>query len=169
MQLTGRIQNDLQGFRQSMPQPYKLPRTWVMVIDQHIARIFTRQGYELEPIGTALPDEHPQDRAEISNKSVGRIISSSAKSIHHKYEPRMNESRQQNMAFAAQISHWLDNAVRQDAFDRLVLVAAPKILGELRKMASLPVQERIFAELNKDLTKFDLRALEEELEETVFS
>ena len=167
MHLTGRIQNDLQGFKQPVPQAYKFPRTWVMVIDRHIARLFTRHGYQLEPIGTALPDA-PQDNVEISNKSVGRIISSSGKSIHHKFEPHMNESRQESLAFASQIADWLDNAVREDAFDRLVLVAAPKILGDLRKMATRPVQERIFAELNKDLTKFDLRALEEELEETVF-
>ena len=31
------------------------PRTWVMVIDQHIARIFEKNGKVLEAIGEASP------------------------------------------------------------------------------------------------------------------
>jgi protein required for attachment to host cells len=167
MNLTGRIHDDLKGFSTRPPvRPYKVPRTWVMVVDLHIARLFERHERSLEPIGTAIPD--PTENAELRNKTVGRNFSSANGSIHHKYEPHMNESREQSLVFARQISVWLDQAVRADAFDRLVLIAAPRILGDLRKMVSQPVHERIFAEINKDLTKSDLRIIEEELERTVF-
>ena len=75
----------------------------------------------------------------------------------------MNESRQEILLFAHQISDWLDKAVWEDAFDRLVLVAAPQILGELRHIMKHPVHARVIAEINKDLTKMNERDLREEL------
>ena len=163
MNLTGRVHDDLKSFsKQPAPRPFKIPRTWVMIVDQHIARLFERHTGELEPIGIAHPD--PEEDTGLDNKSVGRVLSSSSRSIHHKYEPHMNESRQQRLSFAHQISDWLDQAVRENAFDRLILAATPKILGDLRKVISPPVRKRVFAEINKDLTKLNIRSLQEELE-----
>lgn len=163
MNLTGRVHDDLKSFsKKPAPRPFRIPRTWVMVVDQHIVRLFERNEGELEPIGTAHPE--PEEDIALNNKSVGRVLSSSSRSIHHKYEPHMNESRQRRLSFAHQISDWLDEAVRENAFDRLILAAAPKTLGDLRKAVTQPVRERIFAEINKDLTKLDVRTLQEELE-----
>lgn len=168
MNLTGKVQNDLKNFSKRSPvvRPYKTPRTWVMVIDQHIARIFEKNGKVLEAIGEASPD--PVTETGITNKSVGRVVSSSGQSTHHKYELHMNESRQQRLSFVEQISDWLDRAVWQDAFDRIILVAAPKTLGDLRKVLKRQVHARVIAEINKDLTKLDIRALQEELKKVVW-
>ena len=80
----------------------------------------------------------------------------------------MNESRKEALSFVHEIADWLDDSVRDNAFDRLVLVAAPQTLGELRKILSKPVQTRIIAEVDKDLTKMKDRDLQVELEKIVW-
>jgi protein required for attachment to host cells len=51
---------------------------------------------------------------------------------------------------------------------RLVLIAAPQTLGELRKILSKPVQMRIVTEVDKDLTKMSDKDLQVELEKIVW-
>lgn len=163
MKITGRIQDETKGFlrRPRPPAPNKNPITWIVVVDGHVARVFEKTELGLESIGEAFPEM--ETRAEITNKSVGRVTSSASKGIRHKYEPHMNESRQVAIAFASQIASWLDRAVWEDAFDRLVLVAAPQMLGDLRKAMKQPVQTRVIAEVNKDLTKLSEQGLLKEL------
>ena len=50
----------------------------------------------------------------------------------------------------------------------LSLVAAPKTLGDLRKVMKQQVHARVIAEINKDLTKLDIRALQEELKKIIW-
>jgi protein required for attachment to host cells len=167
MNLTGRVQSDLKSFsKRPVVRPNWIPRTWIMIIDRHIVRIYEKNKKGLEPIGMALPDM--AGKPEITNKSVGRVVSSSGESAHHKYEPHMNESQQEDLSFVHQISDWLDKAVWEDAFDRLILVAPPKILGNFRKVMNQPVQTRIIAEINKDLTKLNERDLREELKKIIW-
>jgi protein required for attachment to host cells len=169
MKMTGKIQDNLKEFSSKplITRPYKIPRIWVMVADQHIARIFEKvEKKRLESIGEAHPDL--LEKAEISNKSLGRVASSGGGSVHHKYEPHMNAGRQESLSFVHELSDWLDKAVQEDAFDQLVLVAPPQTLGELRKVLKPPVHARILAELNKDLTKMNKLALQEELTKTVW-
>ena len=47
----------------------------------------------------------------------------------------------------------LDQRLAAKAFDRLVIVAPPSALGDLRAALSAHMKPHIYAELNKDLTK----------------
>ncbi len=80
----------------------------------------------------------------------------------------MNESRKEALSFAHEIADWLDEPARSNDFDRLVLIAAPQTLGELRKILSKPVQMRIVTEVDKDLTKMSDKDLQVELEKIVW-
>jgi len=168
MHLTGKVQSDLTSFSKRSPviRPTKAPRTWIMVADHRIARIFEKSGKGLEAIGEAIPDLMP--KPEINNDSMGRTVSAGDGNLHSKYEPRMNESQQENLAFIHQISDWLDKAVWQDAFDRIVIIAAPKTLGNLRSVLKREVHARIVAEIDKDLTKLDVSALQNELKKIIW-
>lgn len=168
MRFTGKVQNDLSTVEKRSPvvRAQKSPRTWILVVDQHIARIFAKNGNAIEPIGEAIPDLIP--KPEISNHTVGRASNSADGTIHSKLEPHMNQSQQENLAFIHQISDWLDKAVWQDAFDRVVIIAAPKTLGHLRNILKREVHARIVAEINKDLTKFDVPALQDELKKIIW-
>lgn len=169
MKLTGKIaQEGLQPFI-NQPVVYKgrkIPRIWVLVADKTRARIFRKPDGHLELIGEGVPDETLQ--AELTNKTVGRGQSGGGRSVHHKYEPHMMQSRQDEFTFANDIAEWLDKAVEAGAFDRLVLVAEPRMLGDLREVLSEKVEKRLAAEVDKNLTKLDEKALYAALEDILW-
>lgn len=167
MQLTGRIQDSLTDplKKLDISKSYKGHRTWVLVVDRQIARFFEKNESGVEPIGEAFPDAV---EAEITNKTVGRVVSSGRGNIRHKYEPHMNEGRQDGAYFVRQLSNWLDKAAQEDAFDRLVLIAPPQTLGELRQALKKPVRSRVITEVNKDLTRLNRLALQEELSKIIW-
>lgn len=142
------------------------PVIWILVADKHVARLFKKNGHGVEAFGEIKPVPH--EGKDITNKTVGREVSSSSGAIHHKYELHMNESRKESLSFSHKIADWLDDSAKDGAFDRLVLVAAPQTLGELRQILSNPVQARIVAEVDKDLTKMNEKELQKELEKIVW-
>lgn len=52
---------------------------------------------------------------------------------------------------------------KSDACDRLIVVAAPKSLGDLREFFAEAVREKVHAEIDKDLTHLSNEALREAL------
>ncbi|MFQ5974191.1 MAG: host attachment protein [Alphaproteobacteria bacterium] len=64
-------------------------------------------------------------------------------------DPRQHAKRR----FAAMLASVLEDELKHDAYDRLIVVAPPKALGDLR--AELPefVRATVTGELNKDLTR----------------
>ncbi len=60
--------------------------------------------------------------------------------------------RQAEDRFAAEAAERLNRAALANEFERLIVVAPPKTLGELRKHYHKQVESRITAEIAKDLT-----------------
>jgi protein required for attachment to host cells len=54
--------------------------------------------------------------------------------------------------FAASVAERLNRAAEEDQFEHIVIVAPPKVLGELRPEFSKKMQSKILAEIDKDLT-----------------
>lgn len=146
MKLSGKIAEEgftAVGAKHFASGHHEVPRVWVMVADRHGARIFSKPEGHLEEIGAASANTHHSAEA-------------------HK-APREKDAQ----SFAHDIAAWLDQAVKADAFDRLVLAAAPHMLGDLRKVLGKTVQSRIVAEVDKDLTKMNEPDLRKELEKIV--
>ncbi len=55
--------------------------------------------------------------------------------------------------FASVVVEKLEAALVMHAFDRLVLVAPPAMLGDLRIALTKPLSERVTAEIDKDLVE----------------
>lgn len=124
---------------------HKIPVIWVLVADAHTARIFKRHGDGLEYIAGMKPTFH--------------------------YKSPANDQAHDGKAeagFAHEIALWLDHAVRDGDYDRLVMIAAPRMLGDLRKCLSERVQNRVVAEVDKDLTKMPEAELKSELAKVVW-
>ncbi len=66
------------------------------------------------------------------------------------------------------LADWLEQAVREDAFDRLVVIAAPPMLERLRGAFSQRVHARIVAEISRELSDMDERTLSAALKEIVW-
>lgn len=67
-----------------------------------------------------------------------------------------------------ELAAFLDQAARQDAFDRLVLIADPKTLGKIRQCLSEAVNQKINATLDKDLTHLNKQQLTEYLDKIIW-
>jgi protein required for attachment to host cells len=137
----------------------------MLVADGARARIFILHFHALEPaLGVDLIHDHRPSREAITDKP-GRALESDHLS-KHAYEPHSDWHTYQKHVFAQEISQILIKAEQLHKFQALILIAPPKILGEIRKLLPKPVGEKITMEIAKDLTKYtdqDLKAYLDEL------
>jgi len=111
----------------------------VVVVDGSKLDLFRNVGNEAAPELTPMVppklDEHSKD-------SGARHHTSSANPTGH----QLGED-----AHAAAVGNWLNNEVLVRRIQHLVVVAAPRTLGELRRHYSKSMQAALVGELHKDL------------------
>ena len=105
------------------------------------------------------------DQYETGRDRLGRV-QESANSAHHMAEPRMNVHEEIREHFACTIAAALTRAREDKAFDRLVLVAAPKMLGEIKKHLDAKILKCVAAEMPKDLTHYEGEELLQHLKDS---
>lgn len=119
----------------------KIPKgTIVAVVDGEQLNLFVNSGEGAEPNLTALPD------AAVSTEnrgSGGRHQSSSA---------NPSESQLDEDSFAAGTAALLNKRVLDGDIESLLIVAAPRTLGELRKHYHKALAAILVGEIPKDLT-----------------
>lgn len=167
MQLSGKLADSSlkkEGHPEYAAGHHRVPRTWYLVLDSKVARFFKKTGTNLELVGESTPSDELADAGYMSNDEIGRSGRSGPGKSRHKMEPLMSPARKQNLYFVHEIAEWLENAVQNDIFDRLVIAAAPQILGDLRHVMPKAVQQKVQVEIDKNLTKMDEKSLAEELE-----
>ena len=161
MNLSGKITE----LKDAVFHHHPAPRTWVLTADERQAKIFRRHGERLEFIGEALPTS-PGAPDDLTHESVGHIAGSTD-FVHHKLESHAAAGEHEHVLFARQIGNWLEAAVREDAFDRIIIAAPPRMLGLLRKSVNRKVRARTIAELDKNLTPLPEEKLREELADII--
>ncbi|MCE7886702.1 MAG: host attachment protein [Alphaproteobacteria bacterium PRO2] len=148
------------------PHHHKAPIVWIVVADQEIAHIYKKSGSHLELIYEANPVIRER-RKGIPDDSMGRVTSLHG-SNRHKLQPRLQPGRHDAINFAQDLSQWLKEAAETESYDRLVLIAAPRTLGDLRPRLHKTVQNRIVAEIDKELTKMKGKELHRQLKKIVW-
>jgi protein required for attachment to host cells len=143
----------------------KRKMSWIVVADGSHARILTNRG---PGTGLTLLTEHhaPDARAhtaELGTERPGRSHDSTTPA-RHAMEPRVDWQRQEKERFVAKLADELTAA--RDQFDALVLVAPPRVMGELRRELN-GMKDKISAELPKDLTWVSIPELGGHLDEIV--
>ena len=128
--------------------------TWILIADGARARVFQYDGpgKRLKAVeGWAFQGDHRATH-EIMSDREGRVASSvgSARSaLQAHYDPHRELKRH----FAGVIADALDRALTEGMFDRLIIVAEPTSLGDLRAALPERVRHKVTAELARDLTK----------------
>ena len=132
----------------------KPTQTWILIADGARARILQNDGpgkglHEI-PGGTfhgnhAATHDIMSDRTGRSYSSVGPGRSA--------IEAHSDPHRELKKQFAHQLADALADGLQRKAYDRLVIVAAPSALGDLRAALSDQVRAKVTGELAKDLTK----------------
>ena len=127
----------------------KLPKgAIVAVADGATLNLFRNTGDEASPALAAMPHG---DVGTDNMGSGGRHQSSAA---------NPDDSQQDEDAFAAGIATILNRGVLDGKIEHLVVVAAPRTLGELRKHYHKKLTAALIGELSKDLTGHSAAAVE---------
>jgi protein required for attachment to host cells len=82
-------------------------------------------------------------------------------------EPPTDRKQMAETAFVTGLVDMLDEKFKAGAFDRLVLVAAPRALGDIRKALSGELAQAVYGELDKDLTKVPNHEMAKHLGEVI--
>lgn len=148
----------------------KKPVTWYLVADSKTARIYVRNITEkIVPVNRSrtaktlnvyesrlriVPGmEFKAELEEIyeKNNKAGKIFQSSSPA-HHMSQPHITIEEEIRHHFAAYIAKQLNEKKLERAFDHLVIIAPPRILGLLRKDLDKSVIDSIIAKMPKNLT-----------------
>ncbi|MEN3951056.1 host attachment protein [Iodidimonas sp. SYSU 1G8] len=141
-------------------------RSWIVVADSAKARIYSNTGPKLD---LALVSEIDSDGARRSSQELvtdkpGRTFSS-ASPRRSGMEPPSDPQDVEKHKFVKHLVSILDTAALGDEFDDVYLVAAPRTLGEIRKLANGHITDKVRGELAKDLTNIPEHDLPKHLED----
>jgi protein required for attachment to host cells len=142
------------------------PRTVILLASEREARVLMNEGRGtgLKQTAHIVPGFDP-DALDWADQA-GRTFDSTGRGRHGK-EPHTTVRELVRNRFARELADWLAEAVRADRFDRLILTAAPPMLGALRGLLDAAVAERLEADLAKDLVNIPLGDLGAHFEDRV--
>ena len=139
-------------------------KTWIIVADGARAQIFSNSGP-----GTGLESAIPQalvadnrPSGDIASDRPGRSFDSAGQG-RHAMQSGSDPHEYEQTVFANDIAKLLDRNREQKAFDQIVIVAPPKMLGALRHALDKATSQLVIGEINKDLTKLPVRELSDHL------
>ena len=161
--------------------------TWVLIADGKEAQIYVcNKNIKKLPLGGAnihhyydeqsghelLTVPEGQLNAEsINDYQIGhdqRGTSSSSNSpTHNTYEPQGDIKVELKRRFAQSIAEKLQKAFQEKLFQNLILVAPPKMIGELREYLDDNLQTHVIASLAKELTHYHGQVLVGHLRDTL--
>lgn len=155
----------------------KAPITWVLVADARTAQIylpkFTERYIPLADNGNRHPSSEQHIREfkpilvkpftaeslkiyETGRNKTGIVFESFSPSRHsavrHMAEPHVDVRKEIKQHFARRIADFINQAKDGKAFDRLILIAPPEMLGEIDAKLSRNIRRKVILRLAKELT-----------------
>ena len=132
----------------------KSERTWIVIADGAHAKVLERSVEKpaLKTVdGLTVSIELPASRDMLTDRP-GRSFESHGRARHAK-ESRSDPHRELKRSFAKHLAGMLKTNLADKRYEKLVLVAPPATLGDLRDALVKTVRARVVAELAQDLVK----------------
>lgn len=129
--------------------------TWVLVADEAIARILEQPagGGALLPVEALTdPDAHARER-EMHHSPHGRRAGGGQAQGTATVSAGDSERHQHAQRFAARIAERLADCHREQRFQALHILAAPRLLGYLRQALHPTVAAAVVSEQDKDVVQ----------------
>jgi protein required for attachment to host cells len=149
---------------------HKPLRIWVVAADGARAQLYiydlaTDSLHAAALPGLPPPDERLQSHTEKSDHP-GRSFGSSGDGVRHALESRSDYRKLEKRKFTVAVANALDHAALANEFDRLILIAPSRSIGEFRKYLRDDVQSRMDF-VAKDLTKAPVARIWDEVAKLV--
>lgn len=143
---------------------------WIVVADGARARILSAKDrlryHDLEMLEEIETENRPN--RDITSDKPGRSFNGTGVG-RHANEDSTDPHRHEQQVFASQIVELLDSKRKAGAFDALVVVAPPRMLGDIRSTMPTELSRMVSSEINKDLTKVAVQDLPGHLSDFVES
>ena len=146
----------------------KPTRTWVLIADGARARILENDGpsHGLTALeGLVFHGDHSATHDLVSDRE-GRSFSSHGPR-RSAIDARSDPHRDLKTKFAHQLADVLAQGLEQNSYDRLIIVAPPVMLGDLRSAISDRVRAKIVGEVAHGLTKIPNGEVAEHLKDVL--
>lgn len=140
----------------------------LVVADEREANFFDVKKPSQAPESRgALRNEAARPDRELETDRPGRRFGGSDGNRHAVDGERSTERHEMEL-FAKSVARTLDGARTRNEFDRLVIIAGPRMLGLLREALPEPCRSIVAAEVTKDLVRHDLDTIREAVPREVF-
>lgn len=129
-----------------------LPTTWIVVANSGTARVFEAHSLTA-PLSEIVTLSHPESRAheqDLSQDLPGRAFDSAGQGRHAMEDP-VSPKEQEHIRFAKQLDTYLDDARKQNKFERLIIAASPGFLGLIRSTLNNHLAQQVSSYVDKDL------------------
>lgn len=137
--------------------------TWVLIADGEKA-LFLRNDLDAQDLDLNVvrieAQDNPPDRAQTTSRP-GRMADGGAGQKSALADTDWHELAKER--FADDLAQILYQQAHRGAFDRIVLIAPDKTLGELRARLHKEVTDKVIAELPKTLTNHPIDKIEQML------
>ncbi|PJI92082.1 protein required for attachment to host cells [Yoonia maricola] len=137
-------------------------KTWIVLADAQTVRVAVNDGPGKGVYGHHVEGLVPPEVTELSD-APGMTNAPNGPNRGGISNPDLKG--QAVAGFATDIVAYLDRFFQDSAFQRLVLIAPPAMLGVLRQTLSAPLRDALLGDMPKDLTHLPLDDLPAHLED----
>ncbi|MCG8381928.1 MAG: host attachment protein [Gammaproteobacteria bacterium] len=145
-----------------------MQKTWIIAAESSRARIFTvsSPSSPLEELETlAHPESRLHERNMVSDLP-GKHADKDGRqrgSGHHAFQEKIEPKDQELIYFAKWLADHLADAHNKGSYKRLIIVAAPAMLGALRQGLPERIQQKVILEVDKNVVTQSPEAIRKQL------
>ena len=141
----------------------KTQPTWIVVMDSAVAHFYALRAGEagptIEKADESIEAGLHRHASDLKSDKPGRGFAHAGTSSRHAMEPAHDYHKLEKHDFVRVVAASLERAYDAHAFERLVLVAPARSLGELRRELPDKVKNTLWHEIPKDLVKLGKQEL----------
>lgn len=128
-------------------------KVWMIVGNSTRARLFAGRYLrsDFKEIQTFVHPESRLRQQELNSDAPGRTFDSFGKGRHSKGQ-RVDAKKQERINFALEVADFLEKSRSENKFEKLVVIASPEFMGELRSKLSDKIITCVELSIDKDLT-----------------